>query len=95
MRTYIKGETVICLATVKDSEGTLSDPSTSFEITIINPEGIEVIADVAMLKDSTGEYHYDYNSSLSNSVGTYTAVYTATDGTRVSIAKHEFKVDAV
>jgi len=88
---YNVGETVICSITVKDSDGNLSDPATSMNIQIQGPGGVAV-SSTAMTKDSTGTYHYDFNTS-GQGAGDYTITYTATDGTRVSIQTDTFHLD--
>jgi len=88
------GETVICSIEVRDADGDLADPATSMKITITNNQnGIEVDAQ-AMTKDSTGLYHYDWTSAATAPLGVYYIIYTATDGTRVSIAKDSVELTA-
>ena len=88
------GETVICSIEVGDADGNLADPSTSMKITITdNTNGIEV-DDQAMTKDSTGIYHYDWTSSADAPLGIYYIVYTATDGSRISIEKDTVELTA-
>lgn len=85
--TFQMGETVICSVTVKDSDGNLADPSTSMKITITdNRNGLEV-DDQDMTKDSTGQYHYDWQTAGVDLTGVYDISFKATDGTRISIAK--------
>ena len=80
------GETVICKIEIRDENETLVDPSTSTKITITDyRNGVEV-NNQDMVKDSTGKYHYDWNTPTTAPVGIYRIIYTATDGTRVSIA---------
>jgi uncharacterized protein YfaS (alpha-2-macroglobulin family) len=80
------GETIICKATVKDGDGNLSDPATSMTITITdNHNGIEVNGQ-DMVKDSVGQYHYDWNTDEDALSGVYRISYKAVDNTRVSIA---------
>ena len=86
------GETVICSITLRDASGSLQDAVTSMTIVInrLHPT-TEIIASTAMDNDSTGTYHYDF-ASASNDAADYEAVYTATDGTRITIAKDGFKL---
>ena len=94
MASFIRGETVICSVQVKNSSGVLTDPSTSMKITITNNiNGIEV-NDQTMTKDDTGLYHYDWTSSAANLKGTYCVYYKATDGSRVSICRDTFELEA-
>ena len=82
------GDTAVCSITVKSGVN-LTDPTTSMKITITDPDGTAIVNDVAMTKDSTGTYHYDY---LPVKLGIYTVTYTATDTTRVSKHKDQFRV---
>jgi len=78
------GETAICKATITDEDGKLVDPSTSMTVTITdNRNGIEV-NDQDMVKDSVGQYHYDWNTSTDALSGKYRVFYKAVDGTRVA-----------
>ncbi len=90
MANFVNGETVICSCTVKNSSGTLADPSTSMKITI-DLVGVNsvVVNDVAMTKDSTGTYHYDYLSTMR---GQFSVKFKATDGARISIGADTFTV---
>ena len=92
MAQFDAGETVICSCEVKNDEGTLIDPATSMTITIYNPVYTKVINTVAMTKDSTGKYHYDFQSS-GNMAGKYSIEYWATDGTRISIEDETFNLE--
>ena len=92
MATFDRGETVICSATVKTTAGVLYDPADSMKITITNYINSIEVDDQAMTKDSTGEYHYDWTSLATADKGTYTAIYKATDGTRITIQKDIFEV---
>ena len=86
------GETVICKAWVRNAAEALADPSTSMKITITdNRNGIEV-NNVSMTWDAVGTYHYDWNTSTSAPVGIYQIIYTATDGTRISIAHDKVEI---
>ena len=91
MADFDRGETVICSVTVKNASGTLQDPATSMNIVINRtyPNGAEVVASTAMTKDSIGTYHYDF-ATVGQVKGDYEAVYTATDGTRITIEKDTF-----
>lgn len=91
MASFFPEETVICSCTVKDGD-TLTDPSTSMTIKIIDcKNGVEV-DDVDMVKDSTGTYHYDYTLPINCSLGVYTVLYKAKDGTRVTLERDVFSV---
>ncbi len=85
--SFIRGETVICSCTVKNSAGVLVDPSLSMNITIKDKTGGAVVDNDEMLKDSTGNYHYDWQTTALSLPGVYSIFYIATDGSRVSESK--------
>tara|TARA_Y100000310_G_scaffold304995_1_gene344705 strand:+ start:1055 stop:1351 length:297 start_codon:yes stop_codon:yes gene_type:complete len=91
------GEHVICSITVKDADGVLQDAATSMNIKINklrpNYEG-DVLSNRSMTKDSTGTYHYDF-ASAGEYPGDYQVVYTATDGSRITIQKDDFVLEGV
>ena len=93
MAVFDLGETVICSIEVRDENNALQDPATSMEIKIDKtaPNYENIIAATVMINDSTGKYHYDYNSSSAEG-GTYAAIYVATDGSRITIEKHPFQL---
>lgn len=93
MITFDIGETVICSCEVKDSAGALKDPTTmAIIINRKSPIFANVQASTTMIKDSTGKYHYDFQTPAM-SLGDYEVVYKATDGTRISIEKDNFKME--
>lgn len=93
MAIYNVGETVICSIEVTDDSGALKDPATSMNIAIDCQKPFSnVVSSTAMVKDSTGKYHYDYNSSGATP-GNYKAIYTATDGTRITIETDGFTLE--
>jgi len=93
MAVFDSGETIICSITVKDSDAALQDPSTSMNVKVecMKPVYEEVVAATAMTKDSTGTYHYDFQSA-SKKLGEYMVTYIATDGTRITIESDTFEV---
>jgi len=93
MAKYDVGDTVICSITVKSGD-TLTDPATSMKIGITKPEPIseEIVASTAMVKDSTGKYHYDF-ASEGKAAGKYRVKYIATDGSRITIEKEVFVLE--
>ena len=78
--------------TVTDSDGDLADPATSMKITITDNRNGQEVTDEDMTKDSTGQYHYDWNTEASTLLGTYYITYKAVDGSRVSIAKDSVEI---
>ncbi len=91
MGNFNQGTTVICSITVTDSvTGVLTNPATSMTIGIKDSVGTTVVAAAtAMVNDSNGKYHYDFNSA-GRSLGTYYITYTATDGTRITVQRSTF-----
>ena len=93
MANYNIGETIICERNVKNAAGAYTDPATSMNIVIVRLSPYsEVVTSTAMTKDSTGKYHYDFQTAGKNSAK-YGAIYTATDGTRITIEKDVFELD--
>jgi hypothetical protein len=92
MAAFDIGETVICKCEVTDEDGVKKDPTTSMKITITDQQGSIKVDDAAMIKDATGEYHYDCQTANYNK-GLYSVVYTATDGSRITIEKEAFSLE--
>ncbi len=93
------GETVVCSITIRDSTGALQDPVDSMKIVIdrLEPSWANVVASTSMTggvgNDGVGLYHYDCQTS--NFVaGKYEIIYTADDGTRITIQKDTFMLEA-
>ena len=85
-------ETVICsVVLTRTDTGAAIDPATSITITITNPSGTVVTNAVAMTKDGTGLYHYDFNPANAP-LGNYDVVYIATNGGRVTIQDDNFSL---
>jgi hypothetical protein len=86
------GETVVCSPSVT-KDGVAFDPVTSMKCSIIRlkPSYDVTVADTAMSNDSTGEYHYDFQSA-GEVPGTYKARYTSTNGLRITIEDFEFEL---
>ena len=94
MATFQIGETVICSCEVRDDAGVLKNPATSMTVAIYDANGVVVVPTTSMgTPDSTGKYHYDFASTGKPGL-TYTVYYTATDGSRITIAKDEFKLES-
>ena len=93
MAIFEIGETVICTITVKNADGTLTEPSTSMKIEVgLLPSVADVVSSTNMEKDSTGLYHYDFQSS-GEAYGNYIITYTATDGTRITIQEDTLSLE--
>jgi len=92
MSSFDVGETIICSVEVTDAAGDYADPATSMniEIYLVSPYTV-VVSSTAMSKDSTGHYHYDFQSA-SKVTGDYRVKYIATDGTRITIETEDFKL---
>ena len=86
------GETVVCSVEVRTSAGVLTSPATSMTITIVDPGEVAIATNAAMTEDSTGNYHYDYNSASTAASGVYRVTYKATDGTRITMQKDTFEL---
>ena len=90
MATFNVGETIICSLEVRNASNTLVDPSTSIKITLYGHTSTGVI-DVNMTKDSTGKYHYDFDST-GKAVGNYWAIFTAVDSNRTTTENSNFLI---
>ena len=90
MEEFRKGDTIICERNVKNSAGAYVDPDTSIVITIYNSHNSLEVNAQAMAKDSTGKYHYDFDTSNMDIMGEYRVIYTATNSTRVTSAEYRF-----
>jgi len=93
MNSHEKGETVVISATNKNSSNVLADPATSMNIVIdmISPRYTAIITSTAMTKDSTGLYHYDFQTA-SQMRGEYKATVTATDGAHITKTTESFLI---
>ena len=93
MGVFIQVTTVIGSITVKKANGTLFDPADSMEIEVhrLRPNFSIVTSATAMDKDSTGTYHFDFQTANQEN-GDYRFVYIATDGTRISKGDDFFRV---
>lgn len=92
MAVFDVGETVICSIEVRNSSGSLKSPTT-MQIKITDPDNTTVVTTQVMQNDSTGLYHHDYTSSSSAITGEYNVTYTATDSSRITIQKDEFRLE--
>ncbi len=89
MNTFERGETIIC-SIIITAEGIAVDPATSIKISITDPLFVKVVDDEAMVKDSTGHYHYDYTSAIDAAEKEYTVEYTAVDSARTTKQRDYF-----
>jgi hypothetical protein len=85
MKTYILG-TAIKLTTI------LSSTVDSIAITIMDEGCSKKIDSVAMTADSDTVYHYVYQSSKTDTVGTYIAVIEAVSGDKTSVSRTTFEM---
>ncbi len=96
MDKFQVGETVVCSHnTQKKTANVWADysPATSIVISIFTPAGVEDITGTAMTNDSTGNYHYDYQSA-GKSAGVYRARTADTDSTRITKKDGYFELEA-
>ena len=88
---YQVGETVRLNATITDSSGNLSDPST-VRIKVNKPDGTEAVPSSDMTRSDVGLYYYDY--VIPNDLGKYRWNVTAIGSSdRITIVKNLFDVD--
>jgi len=90
--SFQRGETIICSCEVRNKAGSYVDPATSMTITITNCDDTPVVSNRDMVKDETGKYHYDFDSSGASKKGVCAVYYKAIDGARIAITKNTFQV---
>ncbi len=90
--TYQRTETAVLEVTIKDADGTLTNPDTSIKITVTDPDGTAVVDAQDGANVSTGIYTYAYNIAADATRGRYSVVWTFVNGGRTSIEKDVFIV---
>lgn len=96
MTTYQLGEHPEFIATIRDEDGNLADPTT-VTISIKKPDGTMAITAQDMTKDSEGVYSYVYAipSETTGIPGEYKLKVEATgSANRVTIEPSTFKAEA-
>ena len=92
MPRFQRGETIICWRNVKNIDtGEYIDPS-SMRIQIKNSKNEIAAEEQDMHREDIGHYSYDFNTRASMPAGKYRAIYTATDGIRVTIETDNFGI---
>ena len=80
------GETVVVTHTVQKKVAGVwedYDPATSVKVSVYKAGvATAIVSDIAMTRDSTGNYHYDFQT-VGQTVGKYRARIIDTDGTRI------------
>ncbi len=84
-------DTVICSIRIKHLNGELYNPTVSMLISILDHNDACAVEDVEMTNDSTGVYHYDWQTVGCRATD-YFVRYKATDGTRKAIKKDGIKL---
>lgn len=90
MLKFITGETVTCKCTCTVG-GVLHDPATGVVIYIYDSAGTAVVNGVAVPKETTGIYPYDYQSTT---LGTFRFLFVVTDGAKISKKDSSFEIVA-
>jgi len=92
---FYKGETAVILTAIYDAmTGQPADPD-SVVVSVYDSKNGPEIENQDMVKDSTGNYHYDVDTSVFNNLGTCFAIIKATSGERCAIEKTYFTVDDI
>lgn len=91
MINFIISETVIIELTIKDKNGNLYDPATSVKMTLTDIRDTVLVDDQSMVKDSTGQYHYDFDSD-DYAEGAYIVICRMVDGSRLKIERNSFNL---
>ena len=92
MSTYQRDETFFHWITLRDRNGTLYDPDTGVNITIINPSKTKKIDAQTMTKDSDGIYYYAYPIPADAVYGKWDVSVTAVDAGSNSIFPDRFYI---
>jgi len=80
---------------LKNAAGNPVDPDTSITITIRRTSVVTpVVNDVAMTKDSVGEYHHDFLPTVTETLGVYEVSCETVDATRKSIQRTQFTLES-
>ena len=88
--TFYRGETAIIMVKLFDSvTGLPTDPDT-ITISVYDNENGPEVENQDMLKDGTGEYHYDVDTSDIGKLGVCVAIITAVTGERIAKEKTYF-----
>ena len=94
MAKFKRGTTIILeIEDFITDTSTLVDPATSMRITITDNNNKLEVDNQDMIKDSTGKYHYDYQSLVAGVAGKCEVIYTDTDGSRVSKGTDTFYLE--
>jgi hypothetical protein len=77
MIQVVQGDTVRIPATFEDGLGALTDP-TGPTIDVLDPTGAVIVNDAALVRDSIGQYHYDYAVPGTASIGVWIGRFSGT-----------------
>ena len=86
IKKYEAGTALRIITEIRNVSNVLADPD-SVKVSIIDPADVLKVTQATMTKDSTGVYHYDYQTSASDSVGLYTIKIYSVSGALTSIEK--------
>lgn len=80
MYTFIRGSTARLWFRIQNPlTGEYYDPDTSVTAAVYNSAGADVMTGQSLTKYSTGIHYYDYDTTLDETDGVYTAVCTGVD----------------
>lgn len=92
MPLFNLGEVVKCRLWIKDASDNLVDPTSIPLITIINPEGTEIVTEANETFEAVGTYFYPLVTTDSFVKGRYQIKHKVTDGVAVTIEWDEFEL---
>lgn len=75
MPQVAQGGTVRLLATFEDATGALTDP-VGPAVDILDPSNVTVVNDAPLVRDSLGEYHYDFTAAPTAPLGAWIGRFT-------------------
>lgn len=91
-RIIEQGQAVVVVCRILDTMTTpgaklLFDPGTTPQIQIFNPDDTTKVALTDMNFVSTGLYNFQHQTLTSDTIGVYTALFTAVDGTMTGLTE--------
>lgn len=95
VKTFDRGESARISNSYTDVDGAAFDPTVSVDLRIYKPDGslaITVAYPGDIVKDDTGEYHYDYLVASDADIGWWISKWTGVSTDFSDVSKDQFKV---
>lgn len=95
MARFIRGNAVRLESDVTSGADDSAVTPSSISVSVYDPDGRAVVTNAAATLVSTGKYFYAYASAVTDPVGTWSYVYTATSGAYNGMERGTFDLYAV